>query len=94
MVLPTPGIRFAAGSAASAAHASERIAAPLTTWLAGRSGKPLDELNAAARLLAAPRSELRAELIGAATAATWDRARYSAVTLSPSRTDPGSSTSP
>jgi uncharacterized protein DUF6457 len=30
--------------AAVAAHASERIAAPIACWLAGGSGRPLDEL--------------------------------------------------
>lgn len=34
--------------AATAAHASERTAAPLACWLAGRSDRPLDELLAAA----------------------------------------------
>ena len=31
--------------AATAAHASERTAAPMACWLAGVSGRPLDELN-------------------------------------------------
>lgn len=31
--------------AATAAHASERIAAPIACWLGGASGRPLDELN-------------------------------------------------
>ena len=31
--------------AATAAHASERTAAPIACWLAGRSGRPLDELR-------------------------------------------------
>jgi hypothetical protein len=35
-----------------AAHASERLAAPLTTYLAGRSGLPLDEVRAAVQRLA------------------------------------------
>jgi hypothetical protein len=30
--------------AAEAAHASERTAAPLACWIAGRTGKPLAEL--------------------------------------------------
>ena len=30
-----------------AAHASERLAAPLSTYLAGRSGKPLDDVRTA-----------------------------------------------
>ena len=34
--------------AATAAHASERIAAPLACWLAGRDGRPLAELRAIA----------------------------------------------
>jgi Domain of unknown function (DUF6457) len=39
--------------AATAAHASERTAAPLTCWIAGRSRRPLEELSAAAQRLAA-----------------------------------------
>jgi Domain of unknown function (DUF6457) len=31
--------------AATAAHASERTAAPIACWLAGRSERPLDELR-------------------------------------------------
>jgi hypothetical protein len=31
--------------AATAAHASERTAAPMACWVAGVSGRPLDELN-------------------------------------------------
>jgi Domain of unknown function (DUF6457) len=34
--------------AATAAHASERTAAPIACWLAGRSERPLDELRDAA----------------------------------------------
>ena len=34
--------------ASVAAHASERLAAPLCTYLAGRAGRPLDEVRAAA----------------------------------------------
>jgi Domain of unknown function (DUF6457) len=34
--------------AATAAHASERTAAPIACWLAGRSARPLDELRDAA----------------------------------------------
>ena len=30
-----------------AAHSSERLAAPLCTYLAGRSGKPLDDVRTA-----------------------------------------------
>ena len=40
------------GTAGVAAHASERLAAPLTTYLAGRSGRPLDEVRAAVRAIA------------------------------------------
>lgn len=35
--------------AAIAAHGSERIAAPLTCWIAGASGRPISELLAAAQ---------------------------------------------
>ena len=35
--------------AATAAHASERTAAPMACWIAGVSGRPLDELNELAR---------------------------------------------
>jgi hypothetical protein len=35
--------------AASAAHSSERTAAPVAAWLAGTSGKSLHEVNEAAR---------------------------------------------
>ncbi len=38
--------------AAVAAHASERTAAPLACWLAGRSGRPLDELREAVEQVA------------------------------------------
>ncbi|HEY0517617.1 MAG TPA: DUF6457 domain-containing protein [Solirubrobacteraceae bacterium] len=34
--------------AGRAAHASERTAAPLACWIAGRAGVPLDQLLAAA----------------------------------------------
>jgi hypothetical protein len=30
--------------AATAAHASERIAAPIACWVAGRTGRPLEDL--------------------------------------------------
>jgi hypothetical protein len=43
MLLATAGV---------AAHASERLAAPLTTYLAGLSGRPLDEVRAAVRAIA------------------------------------------
>jgi hypothetical protein len=39
--------------AATAAHASERIAAPLACWLAGRDGRPLAELREVADGVAA-----------------------------------------
>jgi Domain of unknown function (DUF6457) len=39
--------------AAEAAHASERIAAPLACYMAGRSERPLDELRAAAERVSA-----------------------------------------
>jgi hypothetical protein len=35
--------------AAVAAHASERIAAPVACWIGGRVGRPLDELVGAAK---------------------------------------------
>ena len=38
--------------AAVAAHGSERIAAPLACWLGGRSGRPVQELLAAAQRVA------------------------------------------
>jgi hypothetical protein len=38
--------------AAIAAHASERIAAPVACWIGGRVGRPLDELIAAAKRVA------------------------------------------
>lgn len=39
--------------AAVAAHASERTAAPLSCWLAGRSGRSVAELTLAAERVAA-----------------------------------------
>ena len=39
------------GTAGVAAHASERLAAPLTTYLAGLSGRPLDEVRAAVQAI-------------------------------------------
>jgi hypothetical protein len=39
--------------AGTAAHASERTAAPLACWIAGRSGRSLQELSAAAERIAA-----------------------------------------
>jgi hypothetical protein len=38
--------------AATAAHSSERPAAPIATWAAGRSGKPAAELQAIANEIA------------------------------------------
>jgi hypothetical protein len=38
--------------AGTAAHSSERTAAPVAAWLAGASGRPLPELNAIAVRLA------------------------------------------
>src|SRR5215212_1601305 len=40
------------GTAGVAAHASERLAAPLTTYLAGLSGRPLHEVRAAVQAIA------------------------------------------
>ena len=40
------------GTAGVAAHASERLAAPLTTYLAGRSGRPLEDVRAAVKAIA------------------------------------------
>jgi hypothetical protein len=40
--------------AATAAHASERTAAPLACWVAGRSGRPLEELGEIAKDVAPP----------------------------------------
>jgi hypothetical protein len=41
--------------AAVAAHASERIAAPIACWVAGASGRPLAELQRVAEGVAANR---------------------------------------
>jgi len=38
--------------AGHAAHSSERAAAPLACWVAGRTGRPVAELLAAAREIA------------------------------------------
>jgi len=38
--------------AATAAHSSERTAAPLACWIAGRSGRPLAELGGIAEEVA------------------------------------------
>jgi hypothetical protein len=37
--------------AAIAAHASERTAAPIACWIAGRAGRPLEDLLEAARMV-------------------------------------------
>jgi hypothetical protein len=37
--------------AATAAHSSERTAAPLACWVAGRSGRPAAELNEIAQAI-------------------------------------------
>ena len=39
--------------AAVAAHRSERIAAPVACWIAGRTGRPLSEVMAAAEAVGA-----------------------------------------
>jgi hypothetical protein len=39
--------------AATAAHASQRLAAPIATWAAGRSGRPAAELQTIAAEIAA-----------------------------------------
>ena len=49
--------------AADAAHASERTAAPLSCWIAGRSGVPLADAVAAAKRLA-ERAQTTAEAEG------------------------------
>jgi hypothetical protein len=40
--------------AATAAHDSERTAAPISCWLAGRSNRSLDELNEIAKSISPP----------------------------------------
>lgn len=40
--------------AATAAHSSERTAAPLACWVAGRSGRPAAELGEIAKEVAPP----------------------------------------
>jgi hypothetical protein len=48
---PVPGddeVEAILALAASAAHVSERTAAPVACWIAGACGKPLAEANAAA----------------------------------------------
>jgi Domain of unknown function (DUF6457) len=53
---PTPD-EFAAilDLAGAAAHSSERVAAPAATWLAARSGRPLDEALEVANAIEAER---------------------------------------
>jgi len=51
-----------------AAHASERTAAPLTCWMAARSGMPLDRLLATAERLAEERVHSSSEEHGSASA--------------------------
>jgi len=47
---PSPdAIRELLELAGTAAHASERTAAPLACWIVGRSGRSLEELRAAAQ---------------------------------------------
>jgi Domain of unknown function (DUF6457) len=43
--------------AAIAAHASDRIAAPVACWIGGRVGRPLDELIGAAKRVAGDEAE-------------------------------------
>ena len=44
--------------ASNAAHASERLAAPLCTYLAGRSGRPLADIHTAIdRVVESPRND-------------------------------------
>jgi hypothetical protein len=53
--LPTPGqdeVDAILELAATAAHASERTAAPVAAWLAGSSGRSLHEINELARQVA------------------------------------------
>jgi hypothetical protein len=53
---PTPGqdeVDAILELAATAAHASERTAAPVAAWLAGTSGKSLHAVNDVARLVSA-----------------------------------------
>ena len=50
---PTPDeLKQVLDLAAEAAHASERIAAPVACWLTARAGRPLDEALAQAREVA------------------------------------------
>jgi Domain of unknown function (DUF6457) len=44
--------------AGTAAHASERTAAPIACWITGRSDRSLQELSAAAERIAADRADL------------------------------------
>jgi hypothetical protein len=49
----TEQIRMLLDLAGVAAHASERTAAPIACWIAGRSSLSLDELQAAAERISA-----------------------------------------
>jgi Domain of unknown function (DUF6457) len=42
--------------AGAAAHSSERVAAPAATWVAARSGRPLEEALAIAKAIGAEES--------------------------------------
>jgi hypothetical protein len=53
--------------AGSAAHASERTAAPLACWIAGRSALSLEELRAAAERIGAGESPGSGEASGSAS---------------------------
>ena len=50
----TEEIRALLDLAGTAAHASERTAAPIACWIAGRSDLGLEELRAAAERIAPP----------------------------------------
>ncbi|HLI31630.1 MAG TPA: DUF6457 domain-containing protein [Solirubrobacteraceae bacterium] len=53
---PTPEqVEAILALAGTAAHASERTAAPVAAWLAGTSGKDLEEINRAASAVQAAR---------------------------------------
>jgi hypothetical protein len=58
---PSPGeIRELLELAGTAAHASERTAAPIACWIAGRSSMTLAQLEAAAERISRPPSDQRA----------------------------------
>jgi hypothetical protein len=54
-------IRVLLEIAATAAHASERTAAPIACWLAGRSDLSLDQLRSAAEAVAGEQAEADGE---------------------------------